>query len=32
MTEKDDNGKTLYHYSKSQQQKVEETIARMHGH
>jgi hypothetical protein len=32
MTEKDDNGKTLYHYSKSRQQEVEEAISRMHGH
>jgi len=32
MTEKDENGKTLYHYSSSQQQKVQEAISRMHGH
>ena len=32
MTEKDENGKTLYHHSASQQQKVQEAISRMHGH
>ena len=32
MQEKDENGKTLYHYSSAQQQKVQDMIARMHGH